>query len=86
MRIFVIVLLSLLAWSEAKAAPDPYAWCAEYGGGSRGGGTNCGFVTYEQCMWAISGNGGFCRRNLFYTGPIDQASRRTKTSKKRSRQ
>jgi hypothetical protein len=62
----LVILLGLLAWSEAKA--DPYAWCAEYGNRG-GGGTNCGFVTLEQCSWAIAGNGGFCRRNLFYTGP-----------------
>jgi hypothetical protein len=49
------------------AQADPYRWCAEYGGG-RGGGTNCYFVTLQQCQWAISGNGGFCRQNGFYDG------------------
>jgi hypothetical protein len=34
------------------------AWCAQYGG--RSGGTNCGFYTYQQCQWAVSGVGGFC--------------------------
>jgi hypothetical protein len=67
--IVLVSLLGLLAWSEAKAEPNPYAWCAEYGGDG-GPGTNCGFVTYEQCQWAISGNGGFCRPNGFYTGPV----------------
>lgn len=50
-----------------SAHADPYRWCAEYGG-ARGGGTNCYFVTRQQCEWAISGNGGFCRVNGFYTG------------------
>ena len=50
------------------AQADPYRWCAEYGGG-RGGSTNCYFVTLQQCEAAISGNGGFCRHNTFYTGP-----------------
>jgi hypothetical protein len=50
------------------AHADPYRWCAEYGGGRGGGGTNCYFVTLEQCRAAISGNGGFCRHNAFYTG------------------
>jgi hypothetical protein len=65
-----------LGVSPASAQkPDPYAWCAEYGGG-RGGATNCYFVTYQQCQWAISGNGGFCRPNPFYTGPGPQYRRR----------
>jgi hypothetical protein len=42
-----------------------YPWCAQYGGRS-GGGTNCGFTTYAQCMAAISGNGGSCQMNPFY--------------------
>jgi len=74
MRFVFAALLATVAMStagpSAKATPanDPYGWCAEYGG--RGGGaTNCYFVTYQQCMWALSGNGGYCRRNLFYTGP-----------------
>jgi hypothetical protein len=65
------LLLAGLLLSTAFATPaqaDPYQWCAEYGGG-RGGGTNCYFVTYRQCQAAISGNGGFCRQNGFYTGP-----------------
>jgi Protein of unknown function (DUF3551) len=73
MRMFVVALLGLLAWSEAKA--DPYAWCAEYRGG-RGGSSNCGFVTLQQCQWTVSGIGGFCVRNLFYTGPGEGASLR----------
>jgi hypothetical protein len=65
MRLILISLFSLLAVSAANAQYNPpYAWCAEYSG-SRGGGTNCGFVTYQQCQWAIAGNGGFCRENLF---------------------
>jgi hypothetical protein len=70
--VFAIPLLAALAvliggslTGEAKA--DPYRWCAEYGG-SRGGGTNCYFMTLGQCRAAISGNGGFCRPNTFYTG------------------
>ncbi len=54
----------LLVATAAHA--DPYKWCAEYGG--RGGGTNCYFRNLQQCRAAISGNGGFCRPNTFYTG------------------
>ena len=54
------------------AHADPYRWCAVYGG-KGGGGTNCGFVTYEQCMATVSGSGGFCNVNLVYDGkPFDE--------------
>src|SRR5262245_2738268 len=39
------------------ASADPYRWCAV---DSVGGGTNCGFVTIEQCRATISGVGGSC--------------------------
>ena len=64
------VLVIGLAAQPAKA--DPYRWCADYGGGGDGGGTNCYFLTLQQCQWAISGNGGSCRENGFYDGrPVD---------------
>ena len=37
-------------------------------GGRGGGGTNCYFMTIQQCRAAISGVGGFCRENGFYDG------------------
>lgn len=59
------------------AAADPYRWCAIYSG--RGGGaTNCGFVTLEQCRATVSGIGGFCTINQFYTGPEAQPARRAR--------
>jgi hypothetical protein len=60
--IFALTLMILLPINHGQA--DPYRWCAEYGGG----GTNCYFVTLDQCRAAISGNGGFCRQNGFYDG------------------
>ena len=50
--------LSLLP-DGAQAAP----WCAQYGGG-RGGASNCGFYSFQQCMAALWGNGGFCTQNV----------------------
>jgi len=38
-------------------------WCAQYSG--RGGATNCGFYSFDQCQAARSGNGGFCYQNPF---------------------
>jgi hypothetical protein len=62
--------LTLLAAAAlpGPAAAQTYPWCAQYGGRD-GGGTNCGFVTLAQCQATISGNGGICTRNLWYTPP-----------------
>ena len=65
MRILLgsLVLLTAVFTVEPAAAID-YPWCAHYGG--RNGGNNCGFVTWQQCRAAISGNGGTCQPNPFY--------------------
>jgi hypothetical protein len=31
-----------------------------------GGGRNCGFTTFDQCLATISGIGGTCMRNTMY--------------------
>jgi hypothetical protein len=59
-----VILIAGSMFGGAKA--DPYRWCAQYG---KSGGTNCYFLTLEQCRAAISGLGGFCYPNPFYTGP-----------------
>ena len=74
MRVILSSVLSMaavgailaFASAPASAASDPYPWCAQYG---RDGGRNCGFVTLQQCLDTISGIGGGCERNTFYTGP-----------------
>ena len=53
----------------APAQAQNYPWCAYYGMGEDGGGTNCGFVSYEQCMTTLSGLGGFCTPNNQYRSP-----------------
>ena len=58
------------------ANADPYKWCAIYGGRGGGGGTNCGFVTLEQCRATISGIGGTCEENPRYTGRAEAPARR----------
>ena len=43
----------------APAAAQVYIcrpWCVHYGGGRGGGGTNCGFISFEQCMWTAQGS------------------------------
>ena len=60
----LLLLLGILIGTAAagsRAAAENYSWCAYYGGGM--GGTNCGFASYQQCVAALSGNGGFCARN-----------------------
>src|ERR1700740_3449811 len=61
-----LLAIGVLTYADGAKA-DPYRWCAEYGGG-RGGSTNCYFVTLNQCREAVSGDGGFCCANPFYTG------------------
>jgi hypothetical protein len=66
-------LAAICSWTGAAHA-DPYRWCAENIGQS--GASNCYFVTIEQCRAAVSGAGGFCTPNGFYTGPDGTARER----------
>jgi len=52
----------------APAKAQNYPWC-EYISGPMGGGRNCGFVSFEQCMASARGNGGVYRVNTQYTPP-----------------
>jgi hypothetical protein len=63
-----IAMLVVLIGSQPVSAEITYPWCAQYGGGDRGG-RNCGFSNYEQCRAAISGNGGYCIENPMYRPP-----------------
>ncbi|MGH6727830.1 MAG: DUF3551 domain-containing protein [Pseudolabrys sp.] len=78
--LMALAAVGLSAPSAATAEPykwhDPYKWCAQYGG--RMNARNCGFVTLEQCREAISGNGGVCEENLFYSGPEEPRVKRTR--------
>jgi hypothetical protein len=71
LRIIAVVAALAISgfFATGVAVADPYKWCAEYGGGDMGGGVNCGFVTIDQCRATISGIGGTCSPNPFYTGP-----------------
>jgi hypothetical protein len=67
MRTTVLLIALALAAVIADTSPGEartFPWCAHYGRGL--GGTNCGFVSHQQCMAAVSGNGGFCNRNPAY--------------------
>ena len=71
-----VISLFLIA---GPAAADPYKWCAAY----RNGGTNCGFTTIEQCRATVSGVGGSCEPNQFYTGPDKTSAQRSQKQAQR---
>ena len=66
MRFLPAFALSLAAAALAApaAAQTNYPWCSNFADGF--GGTNCGFVSYEQCMQTVRGSGGFCNENDMY--------------------
>ena len=71
-----VISLFLIA---GPVAADPYKWCAV----ERTGGNNCGFTTIEQCRATVSGIGGFCQPNSFYTGPDKTSAQRSQKQAKR---
>lgn len=80
----VFALTGLAASAAPAAAAIEYPWCAQYGGGEDGGGgRNCGFVSYEQCMLTVRGMGGSCEQNLFY---LDQVNKQRQPARKRERE
>ena len=68
MRLAALALFAFAAWPTQASAMIIYPWCAHYLGRS-GGAVNCGFVTIEQCRATVSGIGGSCDRNPWYTEP-----------------
>src|SRR6516225_1566021 len=59
MRVSLITLglLAAAIVSGPPAGAQNYPWCAQYSGGSMGGGRNCGFTTFEQCLATVHGIG-----------------------------
>ena len=64
-----------MSLTSAARAQTNYPWCAQYSGG-KGGATNCGFTTFEQCLETVRGIGGFCERNNWYQPPPGPHPRR----------
>ena len=58
-----------------RAQAQNYPWCAIYSGGMGGGGTNCGFTTFEQCMETARGLGSLCQPNTQFLPPPAHISR-----------
>jgi hypothetical protein len=66
--LFMTGVLVAILCVERPAEAQNYPWCAQYGA-SPSAPTNCGFVTFQQCLDTISGIGGFCVRNNMYQPP-----------------
>ncbi len=67
-----VFMLSVIAATTVLITPSKaqnYPWCAIYSGGMGGGGTNCGFTTFQQCMDTARGLGSFCQPNTQYQPP-----------------
>jgi hypothetical protein len=77
MKAISLTAMILIAAAAFGARPyaQNYPWCAYYNTGD-GSGTNCGFVTREQCLVTVSGIGGYCARNNMYVQPRGPKSRR----------
>jgi hypothetical protein len=68
----VMVAAGVMLFTAGAGSADPYKWCAI---DSNGGGTNCGFVTVEQCRATISGQGGFCEPKQVLPPNLSPAAR-----------
>jgi hypothetical protein len=59
MRTFIITALlaaTVPTTLYAASKPQPTRYCLQY----RGGSENCGFLSMQQCMRSLSGDGGMC--------------------------
>ena len=64
--IVVSFVAAFVAMTVAPAMADKAPWCAFLGSGRDGGGTECLYYSYAQCMATVSGFGGFCFQNPEY--------------------
>jgi hypothetical protein len=64
------VTAAALAVDLARGA-DPYKWCSV----GMSGGTNCGFVSLEQCQTTVSGVGGSCEPKQIVPSNLSPAAR-----------
>jgi len=76
----ILGILLAAAWGGidvAQAGNQTAPWCASQGG--RGGGFDCSFYTFEQCMATARGLGGSCAQNPVWIygpqGPMGQQRR-----------
>jgi len=63
--LFVLGVFVAVVCIERPAEAREYPWCAYYNL-HHGGATNCGWVTFEQCLATVRGIGGSCGPNPMY--------------------
>ena len=68
----VVAAGASMFFTVGSASADPYKWCSVE---SDSGGTNCGFVTIEQCRATISGKGGSCQPKQVVPHNLSPAAR-----------
>jgi hypothetical protein len=82
MSVRVVLVMAALATAASfvptASEAQEYPWCVQYGG-PEDAGTNCGFVSREQCMATASG-AGYC-----YPNPAYPERPAPKTRKRQSR-
>jgi len=54
----IVAVVATAATVVPQGSARAATWCAYYYYGA----TNCGFHSYRQCLAAIEGVGGYCRR------------------------
>ena len=72
--LFMSAILVGIAGISTHANAQNYPWCAYYAMGENGP-TNCGFISFEQCMATVSGISGICMRNTQFVPPPGPRSR-----------
>lgn len=86
LTIALAVAAMLAALPVPPAAAEVHRpWCANYYGGYDGGTSNCGFVSYEQCMMTARGNGAMCVPNPWYQGSGDRSQPQAPAARPRAR-
>jgi hypothetical protein len=70
MKAWFFVCAIIAAATAAAGSPayaQNYPWCAYYDTGDMS--SNCGFVSFQQCLADVRGIGGFCQLNNLYQPP-----------------
>jgi Protein of unknown function (DUF3551) len=66
---FLLAICAGVVCIGTRAEAQNYPWCASYSAGDTGGGMNCGFTTFQQCLDTVRGMGDFCEQNTQYQPP-----------------
>jgi len=83
MRTLAVAAVTFAGLTLSSLSADAAPWCAQYSG--RGGATNCGFYSFEQCQQTVRGIGGFCSLNPFEAYGYSQQQRPIRRSWRRDR-